>query len=103
MVTCDETCKVGDFGLLRELPKDEEIYVSVSKSPAPIRWMAPESLQRREFSIASDVWSYGVLLWEICQPTALPYEVGPLQEKKALRVIVPKKSQDVRLLLLTCE
>lgn len=75
MVSHDEVCKVGDFGLLRELPKDEEIYVSVTKS-APIRWMAPESLERREFSTASDVWSYGVLLWEICQPTKLPYEVG---------------------------
>jgi len=75
MVGYDEVCKVGDFGLLRELPKDEDIYISLGKSLAPIRWMAPESLERREFSIASDVWSFGVLMWEMCQPTKLPYEV----------------------------
>lgn len=75
MVGRDEVCKVGDFGLLRELPKDEEIYVSTSRAPAPIRWMAPESLERREFSTASDVWSYGILLWEMYQPSLLPYKV----------------------------
>lgn len=78
MVGHDEVCKVGDFGLLRELPRDEQIYVSVSKSPAPIRWMAPESLERREFSTASDVWSYGVLQWEMFQPDKTPYEVSTL-------------------------
>lgn len=76
MVGQDEVCKVGDFGLLRELPKDQEIYISVAKTLAPIRWMAPESLEKREFSTASDVWSYAVLLWEMYQPTVLPYEVN---------------------------
>lgn len=78
MVGYNEVCKVGDFGLLRELPKDEEIYISATRGPAPIRWMAPESLKKREFSTASDVWSYGILLWEMYQPSKTPYEVNKL-------------------------
>ena len=39
----------------------------------PIRWMAPESLNNREFSPATDVWSFGVLLWEMCYPNQRPY------------------------------
>ena len=74
MVSCAEICKVGDFGLLREIPKDVEIYVSKTKNPFPVRWMAPESLMRKEFSPASDVWSFGVVMWEMYNPTELPYK-----------------------------
>ena len=74
MVGYDEICKVGDFGLLREIPKDVELYVSTTKNPFPIRWMAPESLMRKEFSPASDVWSFGVVMWEMYNPTELPYK-----------------------------
>lgn len=73
MVASNEICKVADFGLLRELPTDETIYIQSSKTPVPIRWMAPESIEKRQFSTASDIWSYGVLLWEMFQPTKLPY------------------------------
>lgn len=73
MVSEDEICKVGDFGLLRELPKDDKIYVAKSQVAFPIRWMAPESLMRREFSPASDVWSFGILMWEMHNPRKLPY------------------------------
>lgn len=69
----NELCKVADFGLLRELPMDDSIYKSTSSTPCPIRWMAPESLSKRQFSIASDVWSYGVLVWEMFNPKRLPY------------------------------
>ena len=60
-----ETCKITDFGLLREIPKDNTIYQATTELPWPIRWMAPESLDNREFSPATDVWSFGVLLWEM--------------------------------------
>ena len=69
----NELCKVADFGLLRELPPDDSIYQSTSNTPCPIRWMAPESLSKRLFSVASDVWSYGVLQWEMFNPQRLPY------------------------------
>lgn len=69
----NELCKVADFGLLRELPDDDSIYKSTSSTPCPIRWMAPESLSKRVFSVASDVWSYGVLQWEMFFPKKLPY------------------------------
>ena len=73
MVSQDEICKVGDFGLLRELPKDALIYVAKADIPLPLRWMAPESLKDKEFSTASDVWSFGILMWEIYHPTEVPY------------------------------
>ena len=73
MVDDRETCKVADFGLLREIPKDNTIYQATTEMPWPIRWMAPESLDNREFSPATDVWSFGVLLWEMYYPDQLPY------------------------------
>ena len=69
-----EVCKVSDFGLLRELPKGDAIYHSKSAFPWPIRWMAPESLRDRVFSQATDVWSFGVLQWEMFNPKEKPYK-----------------------------
>ena len=96
-----ETCKISDFGLLREIPKDDSIYVSQQVGPVPVRWMAPESLSRREFSTASDVWSYGVLLWEMRYPTILPYpeiennmEVA-IKVTNGLRLTIPNDYPDV--------
>ena len=74
MVSKDEICKVGDFGLLRELPKDVDIYVATTKVAFPIRWMAPESLKRKEFSPATDVWSFGIVMWEMFNPKEKPYK-----------------------------
>ena len=96
-----ETCKISDFGLLREIPKDDSIYVSKQGGPVPVRWMAPESLSKREFSTASDVWSYGVLLWEMRYPTVIPYpeikgnmEVAT-QVTDGLRLTIPYDYPDV--------
>ncbi|KAL5503422.1 hypothetical protein EMCRGX_G010370 [Ephydatia muelleri] len=74
LVDGDELCKVGDFGLLRELPADSDIYVPQSDDPLPCRWMALDSLTDRRFSVASDVWSYGVLMWEMFKPKKMPYK-----------------------------
>ena len=49
-------------------------YQSSTPVPLPIRWMSPEALSRKCFSEASDVWSYGVLQWEMFNPNELPYD-----------------------------
>ena len=64
---------MADFGLLRELPEENSIYQSTANAPLPVRWMAPESVQRRKFSVASDVWSYGILMWEMFNSGKVPY------------------------------
>ena len=69
-----ELCKVADFGLMRELPRDDSIYKSTSNLPCPIRWMAPECITDRHYSLASDVWAFGVLQWEMFNPMKeMPY------------------------------
>ena len=66
-------CKVSDFGLLREVTEDSGVYVSQSEGQSPLRWMPPESIGNKIFSEASDVWSYGVLQWEMFNPDKNPY------------------------------
>ena len=73
MVGNNESCKVADFGLLREMEDYGEVYISSNISLCPLRWMAPESLEHRRFSVSSDVWSFGILLWEMFNPTEMPY------------------------------
>ncbi|XP_067048824.1 ephrin type-B receptor 1-B-like isoform X1 [Acropora muricata] len=67
-------CKVSDFGLSRELTDhnpDSEYETQGGK--IPVRWTAPEALKSRKFSSASDVWSYGILVWEIMSFSDRPY------------------------------
>ncbi|XP_038068801.1 angiopoietin-1 receptor-like [Patiria miniata] len=65
----DLTAKVSDFGLSR----GEEIYVQKSSTGIPVRWLAIESLTRRVYKSKSDVWSFGILLWEIVTFGSTPY------------------------------
>lgn len=57
--------KIGDFGLMRALPQQEDCYVMTEHKKVPFPWCAPESLKARHFSHASDVWMFGVTLWEM--------------------------------------
>jgi len=64
--------KIGDFGMARDIYYDC-YYKKEGKGRLPIRWMAPESLESAYFTTNSDVWSYGVVLWEISTLASLPY------------------------------
>lgn len=57
--------KIGDFGLMRALPQEDDCYVMTEKKKVPFPWCAPESLKARQFSHASDAWMFGVTLWEM--------------------------------------
>ncbi|XP_069792669.1 macrophage-stimulating protein receptor-like isoform X2 [Narcine bancroftii] len=77
----DETyvVKVADFGMARDV-LDKEYYSIQNhrKAKLPVKWMALESLQTQKFTTKSDVWSFGVLLWELLTRGAPPYpEVDP--------------------------
>ncbi|XP_065897502.1 leukocyte tyrosine kinase receptor-like isoform X2 [Dysidea avara] len=67
------TVKLADFGLAREV-HDSNYYKVAGRAVLPVRWMAPESLLYGKFTTASDVWSFGVLLWEIVSFGDRPHE-----------------------------
>ncbi|KAL3886670.1 hypothetical protein ACJMK2_026650 [Sinanodonta woodiana] len=72
LLSNDFVCKICDFGLARDV-EGVDVYERTSKGPLPVRWMAPEALDQQYYTRKSDVWSYGVLLWEIITLGATPY------------------------------
>ncbi|CAG9856093.1 unnamed protein product [Phyllotreta striolata] len=73
MVAADRTVKVGDFGMTRDI-YTTDYYRKASKGLLPVRWMAPESLADGVFTTDSDVWSFGIVLWEIATLAEQPYQ-----------------------------
>ncbi|XP_078245832.1 activated CDC42 kinase 1 isoform X3 [Pogona vitticeps] len=65
LLAASDLVKIGDFGLMRALPKNDDHYVMQEHRKVPFAWCAPESLKTRTFSHASDTWMFGVTLWEM--------------------------------------
>ncbi|XP_077424006.1 ephrin type-A receptor 2 isoform X2 [Vanacampus margaritifer] len=66
-------CKVSDFGLSRVLEDEPEGTYTTSGGKIPIRWTAPEAIAYRKFTSASDVWSFGIVMWEVMAFGERPY------------------------------
>ena len=75
MVSADFTIKIADFGLTR-FTDTSNYYMAQTGCELPYRWMAPESFTQRKYSSRSDVWSYGILLWELVTFAEKPYPVS---------------------------
>ncbi|XP_077974571.1 insulin-like growth factor 1 receptor isoform X2 [Styela clava] len=105
LVSAEGVVKIGDFGLTRDV-YETDYYRKDSRGLLPIRWMAPESLRDGVFDSQSDVWSYGVVLWEIATLAEQPYQ--GLQHDQVTRYVIdggymekpkacPKKLYDLML------
>uniref|UniRef100_A0A674NUY5 receptor protein-tyrosine kinase n=1 Tax=Takifugu rubripes TaxID=31033 RepID=A0A674NUY5_TAKRU len=73
LVNSNLECKVSDFGLSRVLEDDDEGTYTTRGGKIPIRWTAPEAIAYRKFTSASDVWSFGIVMWEVMAFGERPY------------------------------
>ncbi|NWS30578.1 EPHA2 protein, partial [Polioptila caerulea] len=97
LVNSNLVCKVSDFGLSRVLEDDPEATYTTSVSVTAagqrpgrggwprIRWTAPEAISYRKFTSASDVWSYGIVMWEVMSYGERPY--WELSNHEVMKVI----------------
>uniref|UniRef100_A0A6P7FPV5 Fibroblast growth factor receptor n=1 Tax=Diabrotica virgifera virgifera TaxID=50390 RepID=A0A6P7FPV5_DIAVI len=80
LVSDDYILKIADFGLARDI-HCSDYYRKTTDGRLPVKWMAPEALFHRMYTTQSDVWSYGILLWEIMTLGGTPYPSVPSVEK----------------------
>lgn len=86
------TAKVSDFGLSRDIYADD-VYCQLGNGKVPLRWMALESITRFIYTSESDVWSFGIMLWEIVTLGGYPY-LG-LDNKEVVNFLVDGKRIDI--------
>uniref|UniRef100_A0A8D3DS75 receptor protein-tyrosine kinase n=1 Tax=Scophthalmus maximus TaxID=52904 RepID=A0A8D3DS75_SCOMX len=107
LVTEDNVMKIADFGLARDV-HHIDYYKKTTNGRLPVKWMAPEALFDRIYTHQSDVWSFGVLLWEIFTLGGSPYPGVPVEElfkllKEGHRMEKPPAcTQELYLMMRDC-
>ncbi len=102
--------KIADFGLSRDIYEKNYYRTGKKNCRVPVKWMAPESLEKLIFNTKTDVWSYGVLVWELMTRGNTPYSNIPLALEDMLmhlrsgfRLLKPKTCPDSLFsILLEC-
>ncbi|KAM4772210.1 activated CDC42 kinase 1 isoform 2-T2 [Rhinophrynus dorsalis] len=109
LLSSNDLVKIGDFGLMRALPKNDDHYVMQEHRKVPFAWCAPESLKTRTFSHASDTWMFGVTLWEMFTYGQEPWiglngsQILHKIDKEGERLGRPEDSpQDIYNVMLQC-
>ncbi|XP_076023761.1 tyrosine-protein kinase Tec [Genypterus blacodes] len=98
LVNDAQVVKVSDFGMTRYVLDDQ--YTSSSGAKFPVKWSPPEVFNFCKYSSKSDIWSYGVLMWEVFTEGRMPFELNPNHEVVTLvtqghRLYRPKKATPV--------
>ncbi|VVC28395.1 Hypothetical protein CINCED_3A010229 [Cinara cedri] len=107
LLTEDKMCKISDFGLTRDVYEDNT-YLKKTKGRVPVKWMAPESLADHIYTSRSDVWSFGILLWELVTLGAVPYPGIAVQDlfkllKEGYRMAKPEHcSHELYDIMVAC-
>ncbi|XP_013390179.1 mast/stem cell growth factor receptor Kit-like [Lingula anatina] len=107
LVSEDKTCKITNFGFAKDVIESHQ-YERNSEGRLPVRWMSPEALHDNIFTTQSDVWAYGVLLWEIVTLGSSPYP--GMSARQVIEAVTegyrmpqpPHCSQDMYSIMLSC-
>ncbi|OQV14108.1 Ephrin type-A receptor 4-A [Hypsibius exemplaris] len=101
-------CKIADFGLSREIESRCDAAYTTKGGKIPVRWTAPEAIAYRKFTTASDVWSFGIVCWEVMSYGERPYWNWSNQDviksiDRGYRLPAPMKCPDlIYQLMLEC-